>query len=264
MDLERWSFFFKTNQSLLEQSYPGLNLQRFLMEVNDLMKKFPDKNDLESDLLKGIPFQYLLQESDFYYHKFYVNQDVLIPRPETEFLVDLIVKEYQGKVKRVLDVGTGSGVILLSLLAAKVGETGVGVDISEPALEVAKKNAKSMNLTDKTSFILSDRLQKVEGMFDLIVSNPPYIKASSHRHMVHSSVNKFEPHQALYLPDDYYIFWFEDFFAQIRGQLKGNFFMEGHKLEVEDQAKLLSRLCFKDVTVLKDLSGTNRFLRASI
>jgi release factor glutamine methyltransferase len=233
------------------------------MEVEEILhKEKMDSAALEESLLKGIPFQYLLEESEFYGNKFYVNSDVLIPRPETEFLVDMISQEFKGKANRVLDVGTGSGVILLSLLASNVGKSGVGVDISPEALKVATINAKKLQLDSKVSLILSDRLDNVEGVFDLIVSNPPYIKASSHRNLVHNSVDQYEPHQALYLPDDYYTFWFEDFFAEIRSHLKGTFFMEGHELEVEEQSVLLGRLGFQDIKVLADLSGTKRFLKA--
>lgn len=249
------------------------------MEVGDILKKrhtdsvslddaedsISEKtfNELSEVFLKGVPFQYLLEQSEFFGHNFYVNRDVLIPRPETEYLVDLLVKEFKGKVTKVLDVGTGSGVILLSLLAGNVGKSGVGVDISPEALEVAKINAKRLNLETKASLILSDRLNKVEGTFDLIVSNPPYIKASSHRSLVHDSVDEHEPHGALYLPDDYYAFWFEDFFAEIRGHLKGTFFMEGHELELDEQAKMLGRLGFQNIQVLNDMTGIKRYLRAN-
>lgn len=248
------------------------------MEVGDILKKRNNDSvslddaghsiseqataELAEVFLKGVPFQYLLEESEFFGHKFFVNKDVLIPRPETEYLVDLLVKEFKGKVTKILDVGTGSGVILLSLLAANIGKSGVGVDISPEALAVAKINAKKLNLESKATLLLSDRLDKVEGTFDLIVSNPPYIKASSHRSLVHDSVDEHEPHGALYLPDDYYAFWFEDFFAEIRGHLKGTFFMEGHELELDDQAKMLGRLGFRDIVVLNDLTGIKRFLKA--
>lgn len=250
------------------------------MEVGDILKKrnndsvsLDDASDSISDkatadlaevFLKGVPFQYLLEESEFFGHKFFVNKDVLIPRPETEYLVDLLVKEFKGKVTKVLDVGTGSGVILLSLLAANVGKTGVGVDISPEALEIAKVNSKRLKLEAKASLILSDRLDKVDGTFDLIVSNPPYIKASSHRSLVHDSVDEHEPHSALYLPDDYYAMWFEDFFAEIRGHLKGTFFMEGHELELDDQATMLGRLGFQNIQVFNDMTGIKRYLRAKI
>lgn len=273
-----WSKFYHQHESRLQGLYPGLSLNRFLMEAKDLTSKVlstdiefdlaehtlshAQKDQMEKSFLDGIPFQYLLEKSEFYHNEFFVNKDVLIPRPETEYLVDLIVKELKGKPNRILDVGTGSGVILLSLLAHDTGKVGVGVDISEEALEVAKINRHRLRLDDKAELIKSDRLRSVSGTFDLIVSNPPYIKAHSHQHLVHESVNKHEPHQALYLPDDFYVFWFEDFFQEIRSHLKGTFFMEGHELELDEQAKLLGRLGFKNVKVLNDLTGTKRFLRA--
>ena len=242
------------------------------MEVKDILNVELDSaecsisekqmKDLEDTFLRGVPFAYLLGKSEFFGKDFFINENVLIPRPETEFLVDIIVKEFKGKVNRVLDVGTGSGVILLSLLSNNVGKTGIGVDISKEALEVAAINNHRFKLEDKATFILSDRLQNVEGTFDLIVSNPPYIRAQSHRHLVHDSVHNYEPKEALYLPDDFYTFWFEDFFQEIRGHLKGTFLMEGHELELDQQAEMLQRLGFNDVLVLNDLAGAKRFLRA--
>ena len=217
---------------------------------------------LEEQFLKGTPLATLMGFSEFFGHRFYVDQHVLIPRPETEYMVDLLVQEFKGKVQRVLDVGTGSGVILLSLLDAGVGKAGVGVDISPEALRVAQINCQRLKLTSKASLLKSDRLTKVEGVFDLIVSNPPYIKASSHRSLVHESVDKHEPHQALYLPDDYYVLWFEDFFQEVRSHLNGTFMMEGHELELDEQAKMLGRLGFQNVLVLPDLTGTKRYVRA--
>ncbi|MFP5387010.1 MAG: N5-glutamine methyltransferase family protein [Bacteriovoracia bacterium] len=238
----------------------------FNCDLENAEHAVPEKKQSEfADLLnQGVPFAYILHSAEFYYQNFFINENVLIPRPETEYLVDLIVNEFKGKVKRVLDVGTGSGVILLSLLKNNVGKSGVGVDISEAALDVAKINCTRLRLEDKASFIKSDRLRDVEGTFDLIVSNPPYIKVRSHRGLVHESVNTFEPHEALYLPDDFYSQWFEDFFQEVRSHLKGTFFMEGHELELEEQATILKRLGFQDVQVLNDLSGQKRFLKASI
>lgn len=234
------------------------------MEAEEISEKRSDilPEELEKKLLSGVPFVYLLENAEFYNNNFYINSSVLIPRPETEYLVDMVVQEQKGKAQRVLDVGTGSGVILLSLLCNNVGKSGVGVDISEKALEVASINAKALNLSEKSTFVLSDRLNNVEGTFDLIVSNPPYIKAQSHRKLVHDQVHNFEPHEALYLPDDFYVFWFEDFFHQIRSHLKGTFYMEGHELEVETHAVMLKGLGFKEVNVINDLTGTKRFIKA--
>ncbi len=275
-----WTDYFNQHSAELADKYPGLNLQRFLLEVKDIValklkapvdldqSEYSASEHLTDELselfLKGMPFAYILENAEFFHHNYYVNKNVLIPRPETEYLVDMIVKEFKDKANRVLDVGTGSGVIILSLLAHGVGKAGVGVDISDEALEVAKINCQRLALEKKVQLIKSDRLQKVEGTFDLIVSNPPYIKASSHKELVHKSVDKYEPHQALYLPDDFYVFWFEDFFAEIRSHLKGTFFMEGHELELDDQAKMLGRLGFQNIKVLNDMSGTKRYLKATI
>jgi release factor glutamine methyltransferase len=273
-----WTSFFEVNKGQLQRLYPGLNIRRFLLEVQDIAWK---KAALEIDLdeaeyvlsdaiiiemeklfLEGTPFQYILEKCEFYHHEFYITPDVLIPRPETEYLVDLIIRECPIKKRRILDVGTGSGVILLSLLAHGLGEIGVGVDLSEDALRVAEVNRTRLGLRQQAVLVQSDRLRNVEGLFDLIVSNPPYIKAHSHSHLVHDSVKKFEPPQALYLPDDSYDLWFEEFFISIKNHLNGTFFMEGHELMLDEQAKILESLGFSAVSVIPDLTGTKRFLRA--
>lgn len=219
-------------------------------------------NELSEKLTQGYPLGYLLGFSEFYGQRFFINPDVLIPRPETELLVELIVNQYKGKINKVLDVGTGSGVILLSLLAHDVGETGIGVDISSEALRVAKINANRLRLKEKVDFKISDRLDKVEGTFDLIVSNPPYIKRSTQIKLVHKSVDQFEPHSALYLEDEIYEEWFHAFFESIKAHLNGAFFMEGHEMEVSAQAKILVTMGFQKVSVLSDLTGRQRFIEA--
>lgn len=203
--------------------------------------------------------------AEFYQHQFYVNPSVLIPRPETELLVDMIVQE-KGQFENVLDVGTGSGVILLSLLAAGKAKVGVGVDLSPEALEVAKINSRKLRLEERVEFRISDRLQNVSEKFDLIVSNPPYIKESSHRSLVHNNVDSHEPHMALYLKDDEYQVWFETFFLQIKDALKPNgvFWMEGHELELEAQAEQMKSVGFSSVRVVKDLTGRDRFIFADV
>lgn len=234
--------------SLMEQSSFAINPR----QVSELQKK----------LIDGHPLDYLRGWSEFYHHQFFINPNVLIPRPETEFLVDILVKKLQGKVNSVLDIGTGSGVILLSLLGHGVGTRGCGVDISPQALEVAEINAHRLRLSSQTTFQLGDRLHGISGKFDLIVSNPPYIKASLHRALVHPSVLNFEPYQALFLEDGEYEKWFDAFFKQIRQHLNGYFMMEGHELELKYQSQQLIDLGFDQVCVLQDLAGTDRFLWA--
>jgi release factor glutamine methyltransferase len=233
------------------------------MEARDISGKEKEisSDELKKAFLQGVPFAYLLGEADFYHRKYFINQNVLIPRQETEYLVDLIVREEKGKRQRILDVGTGSGVILSSLLLNSVVINGVGVDLSENALEVAQTNITTLGLSYCAQLIKSDRLENVEGKFDLIVSNPPYIKTHAHQLLVHSKVDEYEPHEALYILDQIYDQWFERFFLDVRSHLSGVFYMEGHELEVNAQANKLEKLGFTDVTVMNDLAGSPRFIR---
>lgn len=223
------------------------------------------RKSLEEKFLKGIPFSYLLNQSEFFGHKFFVNENVLIPRPETEHLVDMIVRSGK-KFKTLLDMGTGSGVLLLSLLKAGVAQEGTGADISLEALEVAAINAARLRLMDRAEFLPSDRFTKITGSFDLIVSNPPYIKETLHRNLVQSTVDAFEPHLALYLPDEEYEAWFLAFFSGVRKHLTpgGEFWMEGHEKELKVQAETLRELGFHQVRVIQDFAGLDRFLSASL
>mgnify|MGYP001041000334 CR=1 FL=1 len=121
-----------------------------------------------------VPLSHVLGYRDFYEHRFVVSKDVLDPRPDTEALIIAALEE---PFSRVLDLGTGSGCILLSLLAAQSGAIGVGTDISEAALAVAAKNRTQLGLQEQAILLQSDWFAAVEGTFDLIVSNPPYIAA---------------------------------------------------------------------------------------
>ncbi|WP_246156664.1 peptide chain release factor N(5)-glutamine methyltransferase [Aquicoccus porphyridii] len=118
------------------------------------------------------PLSHLLGYRDFFDHRFAVSGDVLDPRPETEALV---LAALEATFARVLDLGTGSGAILLSLLAARPEARGLGTDLSEAALAVARENAQALGVAGRCEFLVSDWFGAVEGRFDLIVSNPPYI-----------------------------------------------------------------------------------------
>ncbi len=168
------------------------------------------------------------------------------------------------KYESILDVGTGSGVIVLSLVKSGVAKRGIGSDISPDALKVAGINQQRLRLKTKTEFIQSDRFHNIQGQFSLIVSNPPYIKASAHKDLVQKSVHHFEPHSALYLPDDEYETWFKDFFRDVKEHLSSNgeFWMEGHELELKSQAHMLKSLGFSEVKVVKDLGGLDRYLHS--
>ncbi len=220
-------------------------------------------SQLKYNLKKGIPFVYLIGEAEFYSRVFFISPDVLIPRQETEFLVDYLVNQKR-IFNKALDVGTGSGIIILSLILSGVVREGLGSDISKEALQVAQSN--SFRLKADCRFVASDRLLNISETFDLIVSNPPYIKENLHRILVHSKVDQFEPYSSLYLKDEDYSIWFETFFIQVKKQLNpgGLFIMEGHELELQSQANQLRSLGFNHVQVLQDLAGIDRFVMGTI
>lgn len=124
---------------------------------------------------RRVPMSHILGYRDFYDHRFIVTPDVLDPRPDTE---TLIAAALEAPFTRVLDLGTGSGCILLSLVAARAGARGTGTDISDAALDVARQNAARLAVADRVALVRSDWFAAVEGTFDLIVSNPPYIAAA--------------------------------------------------------------------------------------
>lgn len=139
------------------------------------------------------PVSQIIGHRLFWGRSFRVTKDVLDPRPETETLV---ARALSAPYSRVLDLGTGSGAILLSLLADRPGATGLGTDISAAALAVAQGNAQTLGVTARADFVLSDWFGSVQGRFDLIVSNPPYI-AQAEMDALQPEVRYWEPHAAL-------------------------------------------------------------------
>lgn len=155
--------------------------------------------DVLVELKAGKPIQYITQETSFYSQLLYVNKNVLIPRPETEELVHWVIQNEQNKNVHILDIGTGSGCIALTLKIHLPKAKISACDISQEALSVAKYNAKKLEIDVNffTCNILTDTLDK----FDIIVSNPPYI-AVKEKSSIHQNVLDFEPHEALFVADN--------------------------------------------------------------
>ena len=146
---------------------------------------------------KGEPVAYLVNKKEFWKNTFYVDKNVLIPRPDTELIVAQVLKTYsKDKYLQVLDIGTGSGCILLSLLAERPQFCGTGIDISKQSINVSKYNAKRLNLTNRVKFYNSDVDNFKNRKYDLIVSNPPYIEISNLKYLERDVIN-FEPKLAL-------------------------------------------------------------------
>jgi len=151
-----------------------IDSSRLTLALGEEMTKDAKKlfGDLITRRITREPVSQILGYRDFYGQRFEVTRDVLDPRPETETLVETVLGlDFQ----TILDIGTGSGCILLSLLATRVGSTGMGVDVSQSALTVAKRNAQALGLFERVEFAHSNWFEAVEGLFDVIVSNPPYI-----------------------------------------------------------------------------------------
>ncbi len=174
------------------------NREKLLINLNEKveLKKINEFNLLIERRRFKEPIAYILQQKEFWSKNFLINKNILIPRPETELMVEKLVKVYKDKSINILDIGTGSGCILISLLSELKGSRGLGVDISTKAVEVAKINSRNNRLTNKTRFIHRSFLKIVNKKFDLIVSNPPYIKRSDLRNL-DIDVKKFEPKIAL-------------------------------------------------------------------
>ena len=146
---------------------------------------------------KGEPVAYLINKKEFWKDKFYVSKNVLIPRPDTELIIEQVLKLYSKKSQQhVLDIGTGTGCILLSILKERNRFYGTGIDISKKCINVSKFNAKQLNLTNRVKFFHSSVDNFKIGKYDIIVSNPPYIKLQDLKYLEKDIVS-FEPKLAL-------------------------------------------------------------------
>ena len=205
------------------------------------------------------PLSHLTGQRLFWGRAFRVTPDVLDPRPETESLVALALAE---PFARVLDLGTGTGAILLSLLADRPGATGVGADVSPAALAVAQGNAQALGLADRAQFVQSDWCADVQGRFDLIVSNPPYI-ALAEMAGLSPEVRDHEPHLALTDGGDG-LAAYRAIAAQAPAHLApgGRLIVEIGAAQGPDVAAILARAGFGAVAIHPDLDGRDRLVAA--
>jgi release factor glutamine methyltransferase len=212
------------------------------------------------------PIQYILNTAYFFGRKFYVDEAVLIPRPETEELVGLVIDLYnEAKIRRpkILDIGTGSGCIPITLSLELPASQVFGLDKSKSALAVAKKNAESLgaNVTLLEDDILSGQLSLDE--FDIIVSNPPYIPLEE-IHQIRPNVKDFEPHMALFV-DDHDPLVFYSAIAQLgKKSLNSNGFIavEINERFGRDTKNVFDKFQYTETQIAKDMSGKNRFVVA--
>ncbi|MFT3946656.1 MAG: peptide chain release factor N(5)-glutamine methyltransferase [Agriterribacter sp.] len=223
-----------------------------------------------SELLQHKPVQYVLQEAWFYGLPFFVNEHVLIPRPETEELVEWIitgVKSHSHPPFTILDIGTGSGCIPVALKKQLDASVVTAIDVSGQALGVAKKNADNNNVS--IDFLLVDALNETQlntlPVFDIIVSNPPYIPLTDMADMQENVLN-YEPHTALFVPDEDPLLFYKAIakFASSHLNNAGKVYVEIHEAQGEAAKKIFEKNGFTNCMIKKDMQGKDRMLRAGI
>lgn len=215
---------------------------------------------------QGEPVQYITGKTQFLNLTFKVNPSVLIPRPETEELVDIIIKENKGrKGLRIMDMGTGSGCIAVSLAYNLPEAEVLAVDISKSALYVAAENARINHA--KVTFINDDILNLAEtnsNKLDVIVSNPPYVRYSEKKEM-QKNVLEYEPKLALFVDDDEALIYYEKIaqFSARHLENGGLLYLEINEMLGKETAALVGSFGFNNIEIKNDLFGRPRFIRCS-
>jgi len=221
-----------------------------------------------SELKTEKPIQYIIGETWFYDSKFYVNEHTLIPRPETEELVDWIVSKFpktqNPKPITVLDIGTGTGCIPISI-KKNIPQTEVfAIDVSEEALKVAKRNAIENKV--EVHFILQNILdaEKLESKFDVIVSNPPYVR-NLEKQEIKKNVLEYEPHLALFVEDNDALLFYRKIAQLAKESLteNGQLFFEINQYLGKETVGLLEQLGFKNIELKKDIYGNDRMIKCT-
>lgn len=251
---------------ILEHVTGFTRLQMHLNQDHELSDaKIMQIGEILNRLANHEPIQYILGEADFYGFKLAVTPDVLIPRPETEELVDWIIREEKDHCKRLLDIGTGSGCIPISIALHTSMERIEGWDISEKALKLAGMNAET-NRSDvhfQKVDILNPDPVTVQGHWDVIVSNPPYVLTEESVQM-EKNVVAFEPHLALFVPDHDPLIFFRAIagFAVNHLHPGGRLYFEINEKLAQQTARLLDENGFSHILVRRDLQGKERMVRA--
>jgi release factor glutamine methyltransferase len=267
---EAESFFYL----ILEDKH---QLKRIDLALNPDLE-FTDKdmevwNPILEQLKLEIPIQYLLGTTSFYGLDFEVNENVLIPRPETEELVEWIIKSNSnteasgGKMKdlKILDIGAGSGCIAISLAKNIPNAQVFAIDVSEKALATARKNAEinHVNVTFlKQNILETDDLAQ---QFDIIVSNPPYVR-NLEKQEIKKNVLDNEPHLALFVEDDDALIFYRKIaeLAQKNSSKNGQLFFEINQYLGKEMVELLGKMNFKNIELHKDIYGNDRMIKASV
>ena len=268
------SFFYLTLEKLHQKKRIDLALQPDLSMDETQLSQW---ETVLTELKTYKPIQYILGETEFYGLTFLVNENVLIPRPETEELVELIlVESRKSKVEslKILDIGTGSGCIPISLKKNLPSAEVFAIDVSPNALEVAQKNAEINGV--EVNFIQTDILKvndlknlptsnsKLPASFDIIVSNPPYVR-NLEKAEINPNVLDFEPHLALFVEDNDALLFYRKITELAKNHLSenGKLYFEINQYLGKETVVLVESYGFKNVQLIKDIYGNDRMISAS-
>ena len=249
-------YFFEMSKTQIIMDAPFTQLDDEL--INNL-------NECITRLLKSEPIQHVLGETEFYGLPFYVNDEVLVPRPETEELVAWVLEDTQEKTDfRLLDIGTGSGCIAISIKKEKKKADICGLDLSHDALSVAKDNA---DLNEVKIYWIQDNIldfsYNVEKPFDIIVSNPPYITLDEKKEMS-KNVLDYDPDLALFVYDEDPLLFYRRIVDYTGNNLKsgGSLYFEINENFGKDLVKMLEEKGFQNIVLKQDINGKDRMIKA--
>jgi len=269
-------------QSVLTGLYPDQEIRNFSYLIIEKLTGFSrtevyvNKNTLFSSeqqheiesfiekLKKYVPIQYILGETEFYGLPFYVDESVLIPRQETEELVEWIRNENDRTAElRLLDIGTGSGCIAITMKHEFTNSVVDAFDISVDALETARRNASLNNLSINFSEVDMLNAPDFPTKWDIIISNPPYI-TEHEKDGILPNVLEYEPHLALFVPDNDPLLFYRTIalFAQKHLKDNGKLYFEINREAGQSCIELLTLMGYRDVELRKDISGNDRMVRA--
>ncbi|WP_125723357.1 peptide chain release factor N(5)-glutamine methyltransferase [Flavobacterium ustbae] len=226
-------------------------------------------DELLKQLKKEVPIQYLLGKTHFYGLDFEVNENVLIPRPETEELVEWIINENaspdKNKKIKILDIGTGTGCIAISLAKNLPNAEVFGIDVSKKAIETAKRNAITNNVD--VTFMLLNILEAEEFtcQFDIIVSNPPYVR-NLEKVEIKKNVLDYEPHLALFVEDNDPLIFYRKIASLAQNGLKekGKLYFEINQYLGKEMIELLENMNFAEIELRKDIYDNDRMIKGNI
>ena len=264
-EVESFFFIILENKHQLKRIDLALNINLEFSEI-----EIKTWNEILEKLKQQIPLQYILGTTSFYDLEFEVNNDVLIPRPETEELVawilsNIAITKSANKLK-ILDIGTGSGCIAISLAKNIPNSEVFAIDVSEKALAVAKKNA---SINEVKVIFIEENILNTESLhqtFDVIVSNPPYVR-NLEKQEIHKNVLDYEPHLALFVEDDDDALLFYRKIAHLAQKNlseNGQLYFEINQYLGKQMIELLQEKGFKNIELKKDIYGNDRMILCSI